>query len=71
MLTGNDLHLGDVVTLKKTHPCGSNEWEVIRLGADIRARCLGCGRVMMMPRQRFVRRIRQRRPRPGPPQAQT
>ncbi len=52
------LHLGDIVQLKKTHPCGSDQWEVIRLGNDIKARCTGCGRVMMMRRSRFVRLIR-------------
>ena len=58
MLAPDEIHLGDIVELKKPHPCGSNEWEVIRLGADIKARCRGCGRVMMMPRRRFARRIR-------------
>ena len=58
-----ELHLGDTVELKKNHPCGGNEWEVVRLGADIRARCCQCGRVVMIPRRRFVRLIRARRPR--------
>ena len=66
----DELHLGDIVQLKKSHPCGSNEWEVIRLGADIKARCRGCGRVMMMSRRRFVRRIRQRRPAGALPEAE-
>ena len=52
------LRLGDIVQLKKSHPCGSDEWEVIKLGNDIKARCRGCGRVMMMRRSRFVRLIR-------------
>ena len=54
------LHLGEIVRLKKVHPCGSNQWEVIKLGNDIKARCCGCGRVVMMPRSRFVRLIRGR-----------
>jgi len=54
------LHLGEIVRLKKAHPCGSNQWEVIKLGNDIKARCTGCGRVVMMPRSRFVRLIRER-----------
>jgi len=58
-----ELHLGDIVQLKKPHACGSNQWEVIRLGADIRARCCQCGRVVMIPRRRFVRLIRVRQPR--------
>ncbi len=60
MLPMTKLRLGEIVQLKKPHACGSNEWEVIRLGNDIKARCTGCGRVMMMPRSRFVRLIRKR-----------
>ena len=52
------LRLGDVVELKKPHPCGSKEWEVTKLGNDIKARCLGCDRITMMRRSRFVRLIR-------------
>lgn len=44
---------GSLVTLKKKHPCGSFEFEVIRVGGDCRARCLGCGGVIEMPRKRF------------------
>ena len=49
---------GDRVILKKPHPCGSSEWEVVRTGADIKAQCLGCGRMVMLPRLRFERRVR-------------
>jgi hypothetical protein len=45
--------LGDVVQMKKQHPCGSYEWEVIRLGADIKIKCVGCGRLVMLPRVKF------------------
>ncbi|MCL6641579.1 MAG: DUF951 domain-containing protein, partial [Candidatus Rokubacteria bacterium] len=38
------VYLGDVVRMRKTHPCGSDQWEVVRLGADIGIRCLKCGR---------------------------
>ena len=38
-------NLGDIVEMKKSHPCGNNNWEVIRLGADIKIKCLGCGRI--------------------------
>lgn len=51
--------LGDVVRMRKTHPCGSDQWEVVRLGADIGIRCLKCGRRVLMPRVKFERRIRQ------------
>ena len=47
--------LGDVVEMKKQHPCGSNEFEVIRLGADIKIKCVGCGRIVMIPRSKFVK----------------
>ena len=42
--------LGDIVEMKKQHPCGSKEFEVIRLGADIKIKCVGCGRIVMLPR---------------------
>lgn len=46
-------NLGDIVEMKKTHPCGSKNWEIIRLGADIKIKCLGCGRLVMLPRTKF------------------
>jgi len=46
-------NLGDIVEMKKTHPCGSKNWEIIRLGADIKIKCLGCGRLVMLPRVKF------------------
>lgn len=60
-----ELRLGDVVTLKKVHPCGSFRWEVVRLGADIRIKCLGCTRLVMLPRSVLERRIKSIAP-PGP-----
>jgi hypothetical protein len=51
--------LGDVVRMRKTHPCGGDQWEVVRLGADIGIRCLTCGRRVLMPRVKFERRVRQ------------
>ena len=44
-------YLGDVVEMRKPHPCGSSEWEVMRVGMDFRIRCLGCRHVVMLPRQ--------------------
>lgn len=52
------LKLGDVLELKKGHPCGENRWEVVRLGADIKLKCCGCGRVVMLPRSRVERRLK-------------
>ena len=48
---------GDVVALKKPHPCGANEWEVVGLGVDVKLRCRGCGHITRIPRVRFERRI--------------
>ena len=43
--------LGDIVKLKKKHPCGSSEWEILRVGADFRLKCLGCGHQIMVSRK--------------------
>ncbi|MDO4295498.1 MAG: DUF951 domain-containing protein [bacterium] len=43
--------VGDVVKLKKPHPCGSFEWEILRVGADFRLRCMGCGHQIMIDRK--------------------
>ena len=50
--------LNDIVEMKKQHPCGQNRWEIIRMGADIRIKCLGCGQLVMMPRREFNRKIK-------------
>lgn len=51
-------YLGDIVQMKKQHPCGSYEWEVLRLGADIKIKCVGCGRLVMLPRSKFQRGVK-------------
>ncbi|MEQ2129979.1 MULTISPECIES: DUF951 domain-containing protein [Caldanaerobacter] len=53
-----DLHVGDIVKLKKKHPCGSDEWEILRVGMDIRIKCLKCGRMVLMPRAKFEKSIK-------------
>ena len=50
--------LNDIVLMKKVHPCGSNEFEIIRLGADIKIKCVKCGRIIMLPRVDFNKRIK-------------
>lgn len=45
--------LGEIVQMKKKHPCGSYEFEIIRVGADIKIKCTGCGRIIMIPRSKF------------------
>ena len=47
--------LGDVVRMKKPHACGTDRWEIIRTGADVKIRCLGCGRVVMLDRLAFLK----------------
>lgn len=50
--------LGDVVEMRKAHPCGAKEWTVIRTGADIKIRCSGCGRIVMLDREAFFKRVK-------------
>lgn len=54
-----EINLGDVVRLKKVHPCGGDEWQVVRLGADIGIKCLRCGRRVLLARSVFERRVRE------------
>lgn len=54
-----EIKLGDIVRLKKSHPCGSYDWEVVRLGADIGLRCRGCQHRILMPRSILERRIKE------------
>ena len=56
-----DIQVGDIVRLKKQHPCGAKEWEVLRIGADFRLRCLGCGRQIMIARKLVEKNIRESR----------
>ena len=49
----DNFNLGDVVEMKKQHPCGTNQFEIIRVGADIKIKCVGCGRIVMIPRNKF------------------
>ena len=65
-----EISLGDVVRLRKVHPCGGYEWEVVRLGADIGVRCRTCARRVLLDRSVFEKRVKtvvQRGPEePGP-----
>lgn len=53
-----EIQVGDIIKLKKPHPCGSKEWEVLRTGMDFRLQCLGCGHQIMMPRKQAEKNIR-------------
>lgn len=54
-----EIRLGDRVKLKKPHPCGGDEWEIKRLGADIGLICLKCGRYILIPRSKLERKIKE------------
>ncbi|MCR4997999.1 MAG: DUF951 domain-containing protein [Butyrivibrio sp.] len=53
-----DIQVGNILKLKKKHPCGSAEWEVLRTGADFRLKCTGCGHQVMIPRKDVEKNIR-------------
>ena len=53
-------YVGDVVQMKKAHPCGCNEWEVLRIGVDFVIRCTGCGHRGMIPRPKFEKSVYKR-----------
>lgn len=55
---GFEYELGDIVKLKKQHPCGSAEWEILRVGADFRLKCTGCGHQIMLPRRQVEKSTR-------------
>lgn len=54
----NDYKLNSIVMMKKEHPCGANEWEIVRVGADIKIKCIKCGRCIMMPRIEFNKKLK-------------
>ena len=53
-----DIQLGDILIMKKSHPCGEKQWRVLRVGADFRLRCLGCGHELMLPRSKAEKAIK-------------
>ena len=52
-----EFNVGDKVKTKKVHPCGSKEWDVIRVGVDFKLKCIGCGHVIMLPREKALKII--------------
>ena len=54
----DDFRVGDIVQMRKTHPCGSDRWRIYRVGADIGLRCTGCDRRVMLPRRKFERAMK-------------
>ena len=57
-MNDKEYSVGSIVTMKKGHPCGANEWEIVRIGADIKIRCTNCNRVIMMPRIEFNKKLK-------------
>lgn len=61
MIVFIDIQLGDIVRLRKKHPCGADEWQVVRLGADIGLICQGCKRRILLPRGEFNKQFKFKR----------
>ena len=57
-MMNQEYKLGSVVIMKKPHPCGTNKWEIIRIGTDIKIKCLECGRTIMLPRIEFNKKLK-------------
>ena len=60
------LTVGEKLRLRKVHPCGSADWEVMKAGVDVRLRCLGCGRIILQPREKVLKQIKKRLDETGP-----
>ena len=54
-----NIQVGNIVKLKKQHPCGSHEWEVLRIGADFRVKCMGCAHQIMIPRKTLEKSVKE------------
>ena len=52
--------VGDIIYAKKPHPCKSHEWELIRVGADFKIKCLGCGHIVMLSRTKFEKMVKKK-----------
>ncbi len=60
-----DIKVGDILQMKKPHPCGSREWQALRVGMDFKLRCCGCGHEVMLPRSKAEKNIRKVVPAPA------
>ncbi|MEG0549489.1 MAG: DUF951 domain-containing protein [Coprobacillus sp.] len=59
-MENKQFQLNDVVEMKKQHPCGTNAWKIIRMGADIRIKCEGCQHSVLIPRKEFEKKMKRR-----------
>lgn len=57
-MSNKEFALYDIVEMKKQHPCGTNRWKIIRMGMDVRIKCLGCDRSIMIPRKEFEKKFK-------------
>ncbi len=53
-----EFNVGDIVQMKKNHPCGGNQWEILRTGIDFRIKCVTCGHMVMLPRTKFEKGVK-------------
>lgn len=53
-----EYNIGDIVKTKKTHPCGSKEWEITRVGVDFKLKCCGCQHIIVLPREKALKIIK-------------
>lgn len=58
MVEKQPFDINNIVEMKKQHPCGVNRWKIIRMGADIRIKCEGCGHSVMLPRKEFSKKVK-------------
>ena len=56
----NKIELNDVVIMKKAHACGTNRWQIVRLGVDLKLKCLGCNHEIMMDRVEFNKKMKKK-----------
>ncbi|WP_188383942.1 DUF951 domain-containing protein [Ornithinibacillus halotolerans] len=57
-MADKEYELNDIVQMKKPHPCGENRWKIIRMGMDIRIKCMGCDHSVMIPRREFTKKLK-------------
>ena len=55
-----EYQVNDIVIMKKAHPCGENRWQILRTGMDYKLKCLACGRIVMLPYQKFIKGVKRR-----------
>lgn len=57
-MNNEEFNIGDIVQTKKSHPCGCDKWEIVRTGVDVKIKCLQCGRIILLSRIEFKKKIK-------------